>query len=139
MKRLGFARGEEIKPPVVEWYYKNDALGDPLINEDHIRMIGAAAEEELTEMKAAALRVNTALMELFGRAGLILVDFKLEFGRDESGTVILADEISPDTCRLWDEKTGESLDKDLFRFEQGNLQEGYETIFSRLGGLTNDV
>ncbi|GEL08572.1 phosphoribosylaminoimidazolesuccinocarboxamide synthase [Salisediminibacterium halotolerans] len=139
VKRLGLERGQDMTPPVIEWYLKDDNLGDPLINEEHIRVLGAAAADELTEMKALALRCNTALIELFQNAGLILVDFKLEFGRDHSGRIILADEISPDTCRLWDAKTGDSLDKDLFRFDGGNLQAAYETIFSRLGGLTNDV
>ncbi|SES25323.1 phosphoribosylaminoimidazolesuccinocarboxamide synthase [Salisediminibacterium halotolerans] len=139
VKRLGLERGQDMTPPVIEWYLKDDNLGDPLINEEHIRVLGAAAADELTEMKALALRCNTALIELFQNAGLILVDFKLEFGRDHSGRIILADEISPDTCRLWDAKTGDSLDKDLFRFDGGNLQGAYETIFSRLGGLTNDV
>ncbi|NJP38407.1 phosphoribosylaminoimidazolesuccinocarboxamide synthase [Alkalicoccus luteus] len=133
VKRTGLERGTIMDPPVVECYYKDDALGDPLLNDEHIRLLQLAKPAELDTMKQLALRVYDVLSKLFDRAGITLVDFKLEFGR-RSGEILLADEISPDTCRLWDKETGASFDKDLFRFGQGDLQTGYETILSRLGG-----
>ncbi|SES00547.1 phosphoribosylaminoimidazolesuccinocarboxamide synthase [Salipaludibacillus aurantiacus] len=136
VKRLGFQRGQAFDKPIVEFYYKDDELGDPLMNEEHIQALKLASEDEVQSMKEKALAVNEQLIDIFESIDVQLIDFKLEFGRDASGNVLLADEISPDTCRLWDKKTGESFDKDLFRFQQGNLQEGYETIFSRLGGHT---
>ncbi|SDX96455.1 phosphoribosylaminoimidazole-succinocarboxamide synthase [Evansella caseinilytica] len=134
VKRLGMERGTVLTSPILEFYYKDDALGDPLINEEHIRALTLASVEELETIKASALQVNEQLLTLFKEIGIQLVDFKLEYGRDRTGAVLLADEISPDTCRLWDEKTGTSFDKDLFRFQLGSLQEGYETILTRLGG-----
>jgi phosphoribosylaminoimidazole-succinocarboxamide synthase len=133
IKRLGVERGKQFFPPIIEFYYKDDELGDPLLNEAHIAALSLAEEKELLEMKKMALQVNKELIWLFEEAGIDLVDFKLEFGR-RNGKILLADEISPDTCRLWDKKTGESFDKDLFRFSQGSLQEGYEMILKRLGG-----
>lgn len=135
VKRLGMERGTEILPPIVEFYYKNDELGDPLITEEHIRILNIATPEEVEILKREGLKINEQLKKIFKKIGMQLVDFKIEFGRDSDGKVLLADEISPDTCRLWDEKTGESFDKDLFRFDLGNLQEGYETILKRLGGM----
>lgn len=135
VKRLGIERGTVFSSPVVEFYYKDDSLGDPLINEEHIRVMEIASAEELKAMKDAALAVNERLITMFGKINTQLIDFKLEFGRTADGTILLADEISPDTCRLWDKETGESLDKDLFRFQQGSLQEGYETILKRLGSV----
>lgn len=135
VKRLGFERGTVFPQPILEFYYKDDDLGDPLINEEHIRVMELAAPEELDVIKEIALKVNERLIELFKKIDTKLVDFKLEFGRDETGSILLADEISPDTCRLWDEKTGESLDKDLFRLQIGSLQDGYETILKRLGSV----
>jgi phosphoribosylaminoimidazole-succinocarboxamide synthase len=135
VKRLGLERGTIFPEPVLEFYYKDDSLGDPLINNEHIRVMELAAEEELETMKQIALKVNEKLKVIFSAIGTSLVDFKLEFGRDAEGRILLADEISPDTCRLWDEETGESLDKDLFRFGTGNLQDGYETILKRLGSV----
>lgn len=134
VKRLGIERGTKFELPFVEYYYKDDALGDPLITEDHIRIMALATEKEVEQLRAMALKVNDHLKQLFKNIGIQLVDFKLEFGRDNDGAILLADEISPDTCRLWDETTGESFDKDLFRFQLGSLQEGYETILTRLGG-----
>ncbi|WP_444685369.1 phosphoribosylaminoimidazolesuccinocarboxamide synthase [Alkalicoccus luteus] len=133
VKRTGLERGTIMDPPVVECYFKDDALGDPLLNDEHIRLLKLAEPAELETMKQLSLRVYDVLSKLFDRAGITLVDFKLEFGR-RSGEILLADEISPDTCRLWDKETGASFDKDLFRFGQGDLQTGYETILSRLGG-----
>ncbi|WP_414458030.1 phosphoribosylaminoimidazolesuccinocarboxamide synthase [Evansella clarkii] len=135
VKRLGMERGTVFPEPVLEFYYKDDSLGDPLVNNEHIRVMELAAEEELETMKEIALKVNEKLKVIFSAIGTSLVDFKLEFGRDAEGRILLADEISPDTCRLWDEETGESLDKDLFRFGTGNLQDGYETILKRLGSV----
>jgi phosphoribosylaminoimidazole-succinocarboxamide synthase len=135
VKRLGMERGTVFPEPVLEFYYKDDSLGDPLINNEHIKVMELAAEEELETMKQIALKVNEKLKVIFSAIGTSLVDFKLEFGRDAEGRILLADEISPDTCRLWDEETGESLDKDLFRFGTGNLQDGYETILKRLGSV----
>ncbi|MGJ9382182.1 phosphoribosylaminoimidazolesuccinocarboxamide synthase [Salipaludibacillus sp. CF4.18] len=134
VKRLGLTRGQRFDQPIVEFYYKDDELGDPLMNEEHIRVMGLATEDEVASLKEKAQEVNEHLIKLFKKIDVDLVDFKLEFGREISGKVLLADEISPDTCRLWDSKTGDSFDKDLFRFGQGNLQEGYETILARLGG-----
>ncbi|SFM13608.1 phosphoribosylaminoimidazolesuccinocarboxamide synthase [Salibacterium qingdaonense] len=133
-RRTGTAEGTELKEPVVEFYYKDDELGDPLINEDHIRMLEAAQPDELQDMRTGALAVNEALKDHFGQHGLLLVDFKLEFGTTADGNLLLADEISPDTCRLWDEKTREKFDKDVFRYGLGSLQEGYTKILKRLGG-----
>ncbi|SDC57127.1 phosphoribosylaminoimidazolesuccinocarboxamide synthase [Shouchella lonarensis] len=130
--RLGLKEGMQLAEPLVEFCYKDDSLGDPLVTEDHIAILAAASQAEVARMKEQALRVNELLSSLFARLGVILVDFKLEFGKTETGALLLADEISPDTCRLWDEKTGARLDKDLFRHELGNLQEGYEEILARL-------
>ncbi|MDG5785931.1 phosphoribosylaminoimidazolesuccinocarboxamide synthase [Evansella sp. AB-P1] len=134
VKRLGLERGQVFSPPIVEFYYKDDALGDPIMTEEHIRVMNLATTDEVAQLKEMALKVNEQLKQLFKNIGIQLVDFKLEFGRDHTGSLLLADEISPDTCRLWDEKTGESFDKDLFRFQLGSLQDGYETILTRLGG-----
>ncbi|SDO56002.1 phosphoribosylaminoimidazole-succinocarboxamide synthase [Alkalicoccus daliensis] len=133
VKRTGFARGTKMKHPIVEFYYKDDELGDPLLNNAHIAALELASPEELSRMTEMALQVNQELQQVFEDAGIDIVDFKLEFGR-KNGEILLADEISPDTCRLWDKETGDSFDKDLFRFQQGSLQDGYETILQRLGG-----
>jgi phosphoribosylaminoimidazole-succinocarboxamide synthase len=133
-KRLGLQEGMPFTRPVVEYYYKNDELGDPLVNRDHILMLGLASEAELEEMRRLALRVNEALLEKMAEVSVQLVDFKLEFGRDENGRVLLADEISPDTCRFWDAASGEKLDKDRFRRDLGNVVEAYREIWRRLEG-----
>ena len=136
-KRLDIKEGEVLGKPLVEFYYKKDELGDPLVGEDHIVTFGWADYYELEEMVAMAWRVNDYLSGLFSGIGLKLVDFKLEFGRiwGEHGELylVLADEMSPDNCRLWDMKTGEKLDKDRFRFDLGDLVEGYQNIAERLG------
>ena len=131
-KRLGIAEGTVLKKPVVEFSYKDDALGDPLINDDHALALGAATEDELATIKALALKVNDILKEYFAEIGVTLVDFKLEFGRYKGG-IVLADEISPDTCRFWDSKTGEKLDKDRFRRDLDDVDKGYREIKKRMG------
>ncbi|MGB0718997.1 MAG: phosphoribosylaminoimidazolesuccinocarboxamide synthase [Bdellovibrionales bacterium] len=136
-KRLGLTEGTVLGRPLVEFYYKDDALGDPMVSDEHILTFGWADPYELEEIVAMAWRINDYLNGLFAGIGLKLVDFKLEFGRlyGEHGElyIILADEISPDNCRLWDAQTGEKLDKDRFRFDLGDLVEGYQYIAQKLG------
>jgi phosphoribosylaminoimidazole-succinocarboxamide synthase len=133
-KRLGIEEGKELTKPLVEFYLKNDDLGDPLLTNDHIDELNIATKEELTILKEKALKINTVLSSFFNELGINLIDFKLEFGKDAEGSILLADEISPDTCRLWDKKTNEKLDKDVFRRDLGSLTEAYENILARLGG-----
>lgn len=137
VKRLGLKEGTIMPQPIIEFYYKKDELNDPMVNENHIVTLGWADPFELEEIIGQAYRVNDYLSGLFSGIGLTLVDFKLEFGRlwgeyDEL-YIILADEISPDNCRLWDTKSGEKLDKDRFRQDLGNVVEGYQEIAKRLG------
>ncbi len=137
-KRLGIEEGTKLPNPIVEYCYKSDELGDPLIAEEHVLTFGWADENELDEMSYYALRVNDFLSGLFSGIGIKLVDFKLEFGRHYEGdecTTILADEISPDGCRLWDIKTGEKLDKDRFRRDLGGEMDAYQEVARRLGIL----
>jgi len=136
-KRVGMKEGIPLKRPIVEFYYKDDALGDPLITEDHIDILGLASEADVAELKEKALQINKKLTELFASVGIKLVDFKLEFGKDSEGQILLADEISPDTCRLWDEVSNAKLDKDVFRRGLGSLTEAYEKILEKLEGLQN--
>lgn len=131
-KRLGVKEGLELKKPLLELYLKDDALGDPIVTDDHVFAFQWASPAELDEIKTISLKVNQILKERFFLAGVILVDFKLEFGRTSAGKVILADEISPDTCRLWDISSGEKLDKDRFRKDLGNVLESYSEIWERL-------
>lgn len=133
-KRLGIEEGKPLTKPIVEFYYKDDDLGDPLLIEDHIEELQLARKEEVAALKYKALHVNKVLSHLFLELGIRLIDFKLEFGKDAEGNIVLADEISPDTCRLWDANTSERLDKDVFRRDLGNLTEAYEKILARLGG-----
>ena len=130
--RLGIAEGTVLKEPTIEFSYKNDALGDPLINSSFARALGLASEEEIDTIKNYAFKINQILKRIFLAAGLKLIDFKIEFGRYHD-KIILADEISPDTCRLWDVTTNEKLDKDRFRRDLGNVEEAYVEVFSRLG------
>lgn len=132
-KRLGLKEGEPIRPALVEWYYKNDALGDPLISDEHVRLLKLASPEQLVEIKRLALKVNDLLQPFFAERKMILVDFKLEFGLHD-GKLILADEISPDTCRFWDEGTRESMDKDRFRKDLGRIEEAYQEVLKRVCG-----
>lgn len=133
-KRLGIEEGSPLARPIVEFYYKDDELGDPLITEEHIEILNIASQEEVKALYAKGLQVNEVLTGFFNEIGVILVDFKLEFGRDDQGNVLLADEISPDTCRLWDSETKQKLDKDVFRRGLGQLTDAYQIILSRLGG-----
>lgn len=132
-KRLGLKEGEAIAPPIVEFYYKHDALGDPLITEEHIRLLNLAEPAIVGQIKELALKINRLLTPFFQERNMILVDFKLEFGRDK-GSLILADEISPDTCRFWDQKTKESMDKDRFRKDLGKIEEAYQEVLKRVCG-----
>jgi phosphoribosylaminoimidazole-succinocarboxamide synthase len=135
-KRLGIEEGTVLETPIVEFYYKDDTLGDPLVTSSHINLLKIATSEELEELSDKALRVNEVLQPYFRQNGITLIDFKLEYGKTAGGTILLADEISPDTCRLWDQETGEHLDKDVFRRNIGSLIETYQTLFNRLGGNT---
>lgn len=131
-KRLDIKEGTLAPRPIYELCYKNDELGDPLINEDHALALNTATEAELAEIKALTLRINQVLIELFDSIDITLVDFKIEFGRKLDGTIVLADEISPDTCRLWDKNTQKKLDKDRFRRDLGNVEDAYQEILARL-------
>ena len=131
-KRYGVEEGLVFDTPTLEFSYKNDALGDPLLNDDHAVALGLASREELALIRKYALAVNEVLGRIWADCGVILVDFKVEFGRLENGTIVLADEISPDTCRLWDAKTKEKLDKDRFRRDLGGVEEAYVRVMERL-------
>ncbi len=133
-QRYGVEEGIVFDEPTIEFSYKNDDLGDPLMNQYHALALKLATKEEIDTIKAMALKVNAALQEFFLGVGIKLVDFKLEFGRTTDGTVILADEISPDTCRLWDKETNEKLDKDRFRRDLGNVEGAYQEVMRRLMG-----
>ena len=138
VKRLGFTEGEAFARPVIEFYYKKDELGDPLVSEDQINAFGWANPQEIDDMMTYAMRINDFLSGMFAAVGIQLIDFKLEFGRQFEGDlmrIILADEISPDSCRLWDIETGEILDKDRFRKDLGGLTDAYTEVASRLGIL----
>lgn len=133
-KRIGVEEGIRFEQPIVELYYKDDALGDPLILAEHAIFLKAATQEEIDSLEAQALQINEILSKFFKDKDIFLVDFKLEFGRTSQGDIILADEISPDTCRFWDVHTNEKLDKDVFRRDLGGLTEAYEKILQRIGG-----
>ena len=131
-RRLGVKEGLDLNPPTFEFFLKNDELHDPMINDYHIRAFGWASEEEVARMKELTFQVNDILKKLFSDAGLLLVDYKLEFGRFHGG-LVLGDEFTPDGCRLWDAETREKLDKDRFRQNLGNVIEAYEEVARRLG------
>ncbi|MED3563598.1 phosphoribosylaminoimidazolesuccinocarboxamide synthase [Bacillus xiapuensis] len=133
-KRLGVEEGAPLKAPIVEFYLKNDELGDPLVTNDHILELNLATEEEIKVLREKALEVDAVLSSFFEELGIRLIDFKLEFGKDADGHILLADEISPDTCRLWDKETNKKLDKDVFRRDLGSLTDAYEIILAKLGG-----
>ena len=133
-KNYGVPEGEKFASPTLEFSYKNDDLGDPLINSYHVLAIRLATKEELDTITKYAFKVNEVLSAFWAECGVTLVDFKIEFGRLSDGTIVLADEISPDTCRLWDSKTGEKLDKDRFRRDLGGVEDAYEEVMRRLLG-----
>jgi phosphoribosylaminoimidazole-succinocarboxamide synthase len=130
-KRTGLPEGTPVKPAIVELYYKSDPLGDPMFNEEHVRMMKLATPAEVAWLKKTALRINEVLRPYLQKRGLLLVDFKLEFGRHR-GKLYLGDEISPDTCRLWDAKTRQKLDKDRFRQDLGGVEEAYHEVYRRV-------
>ena len=132
VKRLGLTRGSCFNSPIFEFFYKDDDLGDPMVNESHILTFNWATQEQIAEMKKMTFRVNEVLTRLFDRAGMILVDYKLEFGILE-GDVTLGDEFTPDGCRLWDKETGRVMDKDRFREDMGDVIETYEEVARRIG------
>lgn len=131
-KRMGVEEGRELLCPILEFSYKNDDLGDPFINDDYALALGLATQGEIDKIKSYTRTINQVMKEYFLSLGLKLIDFKIEFGRFH-GEILLADEVSPDTCRLWDVKTNEKLDKDRFRRDLGNVEEAYEEVFKRLG------
>lgn len=131
-KRYGLEEGVQFDEPTIEFSYKNDELGDPLLNTFHAKALHLATDEEINTIKKYSFKVNEVLKNFWAECGVTLVDFKLEFGRLSDGTLILADEISPDTCRLWDSTTGEKLDKDRFRRDLGGVEEAYAEIMKRL-------
>lgn len=133
-KRLGLDEGVKMSVPVVEFCYKNDDLGDPMVNDSHILAMGWANESELALIRSAALKINDIMREYLRSVNIDLIDFKLEFGRLPSGEIVLADEISQDTCRFWDSTTGEKLDKDRFRRDMGGVEEAYANVRARLLG-----
>lgn len=137
-QRLGLQEGTRLPRSIIEYHYKNDGLQNPMVSEEHITCFGWAATQDLDDMVALALRVNDFLSGLFLGVGIVLVDFKLEFGRlyeNDEMRIVLADEISPDNCRLWDSNTGEKMDKDRFRRDLGKVEEGYQEVARRLGIL----
>lgn len=135
-KRTGLAEGTLVEPPIVETYFKNDDLGDPILCDSHVLLMKVATAAELQQLKKQGLEINAILKAAFDTAGLRLVDFKLEFGFDPAGDIILGDEISPDTCRIWDHD-GRKLDKDVFRQDLGDLIEVYKEVAERLGVKVN--
>jgi phosphoribosylaminoimidazole-succinocarboxamide synthase len=130
-KRLGRVEGEVLRRPVVEWYYKSDALDDPLINDDHAEVFGWATPAELAVLRERAHKINLVLREFLDARDIVLVDAKFEFGRHK-GEILLGDEICPDTCRFWDKKTGDKLDKDRFRRDLGNVEAAYNEVLERV-------
>ena len=140
VKRLGLTEGDALPRPLVEFYYKDDALGDPLISEDHIAVFDWCSAEELAEIVTLAKKINQRMLEIFADVGIRLVDFKLEFGRvksDDGTRIVLADEISPDSCRLWDVASNEKMDKDRFRQNLGGMVDAYQQVAERLGLMSN--
>lgn len=138
-KRLGIEEGKALPSPIVEFYYKNDDLGDPIITEDHVYILQLAEPHQLQKLKSEALKINQILTNDLKSKKIKLVDFKLEFGLTSEGEIILADEISPDTCRFWDSETNEKLDKDRFRRDLGGVEEAYQEILNRVGGENHDI
>ncbi|UJS28645.1 phosphoribosylaminoimidazolesuccinocarboxamide synthase [Macrococcoides canis] len=135
VKRLGFDKGEAFASPLVEFYYKEDALNDPIITDDHVKLLGIADDNDISELKRQALVVNDMLVKIMDEMNLQLIDFKIEFGKDQDGNILLADEISPDTCRIWDKDTKENFDKDVYREDTGSLIDTYTKFYNKLEAL----
>ena len=133
-QRMGIDEGANLKDTILEFYYKSDRLGDPMINEYHIKVFSLATEREIEFIKVMAIKINRFLLRYFDNKGIRLIDFKLEFGRYD-GEVLLADEITPDGCRLWDKETGEKMDKDRFRRDMGKIEEAYLEVYERIMGV----
>lgn len=131
-KKFGLQEGIELEKPLLEFYYKDDALNDPFMSDDQALMMKLATEQEIAKIKALALTVNKNMIDLFAACEIRLVDFKIEMGRNAQGEIVLADEISPDSCRLWDKATNEKMDKDRFRRDLGNVLEMYQEVWNRL-------
>ncbi|MBE5662222.1 phosphoribosylaminoimidazolesuccinocarboxamide synthase [Staphylococcus sp. SS35] len=134
-KRIGLENGQIFKEPLVEFFYKNDDLNDPLITDDHIKLLNIANDEDIKILKTKALAINEVLKQLMKEMNLKLVDFKIEFGKTETGKILLADEISPDTCRIWDKDTNVNFDKDVYRNNTGSLIETYQIFLNKLEDL----
>ncbi len=132
VRNYGFKKGERFERPIFEFHLKDDEYHDPLMNNEHVIAMALATEEDIKVIESRTRHINQVLVEFFGNIGIDLVDFKLEFGRGPDGEIYLADEISPDSCRFWDKKTGESVDKDRFRFDMGKVDEAYSDIFHRV-------
>jgi phosphoribosylaminoimidazole-succinocarboxamide synthase len=132
-KRLGLEEGTPLPNPILEFYYKSDALGDPMINDDHIRFLGLASAAEVQAIRDQAVKINATLLPFFAQRDILLVDFKVEFGRHH-GALLLGDEITPDGCRLWDRATREKMDKDRFRRDLGRVEEAYQEVHRRVCG-----
>ncbi|MEK6589457.1 MAG: phosphoribosylaminoimidazolesuccinocarboxamide synthase [Nitrospinota bacterium] len=133
-QRMGIDEGANLKDTILEFYYKSDRLGDPMINEYHIKAFSLATEREIEFIKVMAIKINRFLLRYFDNKGIRLIDFKLEFGRYD-GEVLLADEITPDGCRLWDKESGEKMDKDRFRRDMGKIEEAYLEVYERIMGV----
>ena len=134
-KRLGFEKGQVFDEPLVEFFYKNDELNDPLITDDHVKLLHIANDEEIKTLKEMAKNINKVLIQLMNEMDLRLVDFKVEFGKTENGDILLADEISPDTCRIWDKHSDTNFDKDVYRNDTGSLIDTYQTFLDKLEEL----
>ena len=134
-KRLGFEKGHVFDEPLVEFFYKNDNLNDPLITDDHVKLLHIANDEEIKTLKDMAKNINKVLIQLMNEMDLRLVDFKVEFGKTENGDILLADEISPDTCRIWDKYSDTNFDKDVYRNDTGSLIDTYQTFLDKLEEL----
>ena len=134
-KRLGFDKGHKFESPLVEFFYKNDDLNDPLITEDHIQLLNIASKDEIEKLKDAAITINTVLLDFMDDMDLRLVAFRIEFGRSTNGQILLADEISPDTCRIWDKYSDTNFDKDVYREDTGSIIDTYQTFLNKLEEL----
>lgn len=135
-KRLGFEKGHIFEQPLVEFFYKNDDLNDPLITDDHVKLLNIANDTQIKQLKTEALNINNKLIQLMDKMELRLVDFKIEFGITSDGEIILADEISPDTCRIWDKYSDTNFDKDVYREDRGSIIETYQTFLNKLEALS---